>query len=110
MRTTDKISQFLKDAEKAIAKAKIDILNINDDAIKDSLYQYTNETQLLVNKLFSKIGIITDQEINELDEQLRNTKKKIELEKIEQTKRKIYISVALVVVTLIALSLITKKR
>lgn len=110
MRATDKISQFLKDAEKALAKAKLDISNTDDKAIKDSLYQYTDEAQSLLNKLLSKTGIITDQEINELDEQLRNTKKKIELEKAEQTKRKFYIITAIVVVAFVGLWFITKKK
>lgn len=107
MTESSKISNFLAEARKALEEAQKDIASTD---VEDALYTYTNQAQELLNALLSKTGIITDQEINELDEQLRKAKREIELSKAEQTKRKFYITTAIVVAAFVGLWLITKKK
>lgn len=107
MSQSSKISIFLEDAKRVLDKASSDI---KSSGVEEGLYQYTNQAQALLNKLLTKTGLITDQEINELDEQLRKSKREIELSKAEQTKRKFITTTALVVAAFIGLWFITKKK
>lgn len=108
--TAEKISKFLEEAKKSLEQANKDIASADTKSLKDSLYSYTDEAQSMLNNLLSKSGVITDEEINQLDEQLRLSKKEIELAKAKQSQNKFIITTTVVVLAFVALWYITKKK
>lgn len=108
-RTIDKIQAYLDQAAQQLAQAKTDVATTESKDWRESLYEQTDEVQNILNKLLSKMGVITDQEINQLDEKLRETKKNIELSKAKETQKKILIAFGVIVAGFTALWLITKK-
>lgn len=59
--------------------------------LKEQLYQYVDEAQGVLNNLLKKSGVITKDQIDQLDEKVRETKQKILLEKATQSQRRIII-------------------
>ena len=109
-KTTEQISNFFSKVQRSLEQANKDIASTDTKSIKDSLYSYTDKAQAQLNKLLSKAGVITDQEINELDEQLRIAKKEIELQKAKQTQNRFLITTAIIATAIVGLWYITKKR
>jgi len=59
--------------------------------LKEQLYQYVDEAQGVLNNLLKKSGVITKDQVDQLDEKVRETKQKILLEKATQSQRRIII-------------------
>lgn len=105
-----------KDIEDAIVRAYEAIKSAKDKAstsdtnIGDTLAKYSDQLQGFVNTFLSKRGAITQQQLDELDEQVRLTKlKTLEAEsKNTFVKYGIFISVAFVAFG--ALWLITREK
>lgn len=57
--------------------------------IKEELYQYVGEAQDVLNNFLKKSGVITKDQINQLDEKVRQAKQKILLEKATQSQKRI---------------------
>ena len=70
------------------------------DAIKQQLYQNSTNIQNLINKMLSKTGVVTQNEVDALDEEVRMAKLKLlEAEaKSATTKYAMYVIGGLVVV------------
>jgi hypothetical protein len=47
------------------------------DAIKQQLYQNSTNIQVLINKILSKTGVVTQSEVDALDEEIRMAKLKL---------------------------------
>jgi hypothetical protein len=70
------------------------------DAIKEQLYQNSNNIQRLINGILTKTGVVTQSEVDALDEEVRMAKLKLlEAEaKSATTKYALYVIGGLVVV------------
>lgn len=77
--------------------------------IKDQLYGYADEAQGLLNKILNKTGVVTKEEVNQLDEQVRLLKQKILLEKANQSQKRLILGSLAVVGVIGILWFITKK-
>jgi hypothetical protein len=108
--TNEQISEVIAAAEEMIRQGNQDISSTNSKTLKDAIFGYSKEIQSVLNDLLSKTGVITEKEINDLDEQLRIAKRDIELQKAEVTKRKVFITIGLLVVGFGTLWFITKSR
>jgi len=108
--TKEQISEVIAAAEQMIIQGQQDISKTSSQSLKDAIFGYSKEIQSVLNDLLSKTGVITEQEINDLDEQLRIAKKQIELQKAEATKRKVLITIGLLVVGFGTLWFITKSK
>jgi chromatin remodeling complex protein RSC6 len=72
-------------AEKAVEKSKE--TNISQ-GIKDALLSSSKEIQSILNSVLSSSGVLTQDQYNRLDEQMRIAKKNmLETETLEATKR-----------------------
>lgn len=108
--TAEQISSVLLAAEEMIRQARASASSGQRTSLQDSIYQYSKEIQATLNTLLSKTGVITDEEINKLDEQVRLAKKQLEFQKAEQTKKKVLIAGGLLVLGFGALWFITKNK
>lgn len=105
-----------KDIEDAIVRAFEAIKSTRDKALKsdvnvgDTLAKYSDQLQGFVNTFLSKRGAITQQQLDELDEQVRLTKLKTLQAESKNTfvRYGIFISVAFVAFG--ALWLITREK
>jgi hypothetical protein len=70
------------------------------DAIKEQLYQNSNNIQTLINGILTKTGVVTQSEVDALDEEVRMAKLKLlEAEaKSATTKYALYVIGGLIVV------------
>lgn len=109
--TQEQISQIILAAEQMILQARKDASSGKaSTSLKETILSYSNEIQSALNKLLSKTGVVTDQEINNLDEQLRLAKKNIEYRKAQETKNKFIITISLLTIGFGALWFITKSK
>jgi multidrug resistance efflux pump len=108
--TKEQISEIISAAQEMIAQGQQDIAQTSSQSLKDAIFGYSKEIQSVLNNLLSKTGVVTEEEINNLDEQLRIAKKEIEFQKAEETKRKVLITIGLLVVGFGTLWFITKSR
>jgi hypothetical protein len=90
--TPDKLSELLKKAEELVKSTndKASSLKIGD-RLKEELYTYSEDIKLLVNGILAKNGVITKEEIDELDEKSRLAKKKMLEAQAKADKKKIII-------------------
>jgi hypothetical protein len=58
------------------------------DAIKQQLYQNSSNIQNLINKILEKGGVVTQSELDTLDEQIRLTKLKLLEEEAKNSRMK----------------------
>jgi hypothetical protein len=106
--------------DKQIEDLVASIKNLIDDAktgastttsidIKNQLYQYSDEAQKLLNGVLSKTGILTQQDVNQIDEQVRKVKQQIMLEKANQSQRRLIFGIVGTIGIVSLLWFITKK-
>lgn len=109
--TKEQIEKLLRQAQEAILQAKSDASEaVSGTSLKDKIYEYTDEAQVLLNKLLSKAGVVSSEEINQLDEQLRLAKKNIELARAERSKRRLIVTGVVIVLAFAALWAISKNK
>jgi hypothetical protein len=78
MLTKDQITELLYQAKDMVdlTSKKASDLKIGD-TIKEELYNSSNGIQSILNNIFSTQGIATDQQLNDLDEQMRLAKMRL---------------------------------
>lgn len=99
--TIEQWQALLATAKEIGAKAKDKSSNLKlGDKLKDALYENSNKIQSLLNSLASSGGVITQEEADQLDEQIRITKKNLLEAQAKQSKIKlaIYVSAAIAVI------------
>jgi hypothetical protein len=97
-------TEVVKDS---IEKAKT---SSTSQVIKDQITQNANTIQELVNSILDSAGVVTEEQINQLDYQVRMQKiKTLELS-TQQTKKKFAIIVGGVILGIVALFYLTRKK
>lgn len=102
-----------KQIEDAILKAYETIKAAKDappSNFGDTLSKYADSLQKYVDGFLGKKGVITQKQLDELDEQIRETKRKTLEAQSKNTALKFGIYLSVVVVTFGALYLITKNK
>jgi len=85
----NQINELVSSILSFIESTKQEAESTNSIDIKEELYKYVNEAQGVLNDFLKKSGIITKEQINQLDERVRQTKQKILLENATQSQKRI---------------------
>jgi CHASE3 domain sensor protein len=95
-----------------IVKDTIDKANNSSTsaAIKDELISNANDLQNFVNIITSGTGVATEQQLNQLDEQLRQQKLRLLQVEAQQTQTRFAWIVGGTIVGIVALFFITRKK
>jgi len=108
--TLDQISEYLKQASEQATQTSQQVSDMKlGDKVVNEIYNQTDKIQSFINGLLTKSGIITDEEINQLDEQLRIQKQRLLEAESEQTKRNLILYGSLGLVAIGFLWFVTKK-
>jgi len=103
-----------KDVEDALLRA-YDFLkqSKNKTASSDigtTFTQYSDEVQKFIDKVLAKRGVITQTELDAIDEQIRQAKKKMLEDEAKKTYVKYGVGLAVVLIVVGGLWLVTKKK
>lgn len=98
MATAQDIQDIIR-AAAAIAQQGINAASNTTSSIGDEIRENSSTIQSIINGFLSNIGIVTDEQLNQLDEQLKLQKFKLLQLQTEKTKKRfiIYSSIAIVV-------------
>lgn len=108
--TLDQISEYLKQASEQATQTSQQVSDMKiGDKVVNEIYNQTDKIQSFINSLLTKSGVITQEEINQLDEQLRTQKQKLLEAESEKTKRNLILYGSLGLVTIGFLWFVTKK-
>ena len=80
------------------------------DAVKDQLYQSSSDLQALVNSILSKEGVVTDEQLNQLDEQMRLAKSRLLDAQYQTTMKNIKIYGGIGIIALGILWYLTREK
>jgi hypothetical protein len=109
--TPEDLSKILADAGKVIQDSIEKAKNSStSQVIKDQLVQNANEIQTILNGIFNTAGIVTQEQINQLDYQVRMQKMKMLELSSQQTKKKYAIIVGSVLLAVAILFYLTRKK
>jgi hypothetical protein len=105
MELTDNIKKLIESGVEAITLSKSTASSnlSTSDVLKNQLYENADKIQSLINSVLQKGGVITPEEVNALDEQIRLSKLKV-LEAESKTSAKRYATY--VVIGLVAIGTI----
>lgn len=92
-----------------IESAKKEAESTSSADIKEQLYSYSEEAQSFLNKILNKTGVVTKEQVDQLDEQVRAVKQKILLEKASESQKRLVLGTLAVVGVIGVLWFITKK-
>lgn len=92
-----------------IENAKKEAGSTTSKDLQEELSRYSNEAQSFLNKILDKTGVVTKDEVDQLDEQVRVLKQKILLEKASESQKRLMIGVLAIVGVVGVLWFITKK-
>jgi hypothetical protein len=102
MALTDNIKKLIESGIEAITLSKntADSNKSTSDVLKNQLYENAEKVQSLINSVLEKGGVITPEEVDALDEQIRISKLKVlEAEsKISSKRYATYVVLGLVVI------------
>lgn len=108
--TLDQISEYLKQASAQATQTSQQVSDMKiGDKVVNEIYNQTDKIQSFINGLLTKSGVITQEEINQLDEQLRIQKERLLEAESEQTKRNLILYGSLGLVSIGFLWFVTKK-
>lgn len=109
--TLDQISEYLR---KAAEQASQSTQQASDkklgEKVLDEITAQSEAIQSAINNLLGKTGVITQQELDAIDEQIRKQKEKILAEESKKTIKNLIIYSAIAVGTIGVLWFITKKK
>ena len=109
--TLDQISEYLQKAAEQASQTSKEVSDKKlGDKIVDEIYAQTDAIQSLVNGLLGKAGLITQEELDQLDLQLRQQKEKVLQAESKRTTRNIITFSLVAVATFGALWFITKQK
>jgi hypothetical protein len=109
--TPEDLSKILADAGKVIQDSIEKAKNSStSQVIKDQLVQNANEIQTILNGIFNTAGVVTQEQINQLDYQVRMQKMKMLELSSQQTKKKYAIIVGSVLLGVAILFYLTRKK
>jgi hypothetical protein len=102
MELTENIKKLIESGVEAITLSKSTASSnlSTSEVLKNQLYENADKIQSLINSVLQKGGVITPQEVNELDEQIRIAKLKVlEAEaKVSGKRYATYVVIGLVVI------------
>jgi hypothetical protein len=83
----DRISQLKQDAEDLINQG-LNLASTSAGAISDELYNHSQTVQSILNNILGSTGVVSEEQLNSLDEALRIQKLKLLAFRSEETKKK----------------------
>jgi len=101
MFTTDQLKEWIQKAKDAANASTATADNSSlTDKIKNGLYDSANQIQSGLNALLEKGGLITQNEVDSLDSQIRDAKRKLLEAKSQETKNKLltYTAIGVVII------------
>ena len=107
--TQSQLNYIVEQARQTIANARDKAAN-SQTSIKDTLLQSADKMQGLLNGVLSKAGILSQEEYNAFDEQLRQLKENAMNAEYKKSARSFAITAALLISGLTLLWYITKKQ
>lgn len=107
--TKEQIDAAIKTATDAAAAANGAPSSSIGQKVKDALISSASKIQVLLNKVLSKGGIITQKESDMMDEQARIAKKNMMGLQAKDTRKKVAVYAAGTLLTIAAIWLIVKK-
>lgn len=109
--TPDDLSKILADAGKVIQDSIEKAKNSStSQVIKEELVQNANAIQTILNGIFNTVGAVTQEQINQLDYQVRMQKMKMLELSSQQTKKKYAIIIGSVLLGVAVLFYLTRKK
>ena len=107
--TQSQLNDIVEQARQTIANARDKAAN-SQTSIKDTLLQSADKMQGSLNGVLSKAGILSQEEYNAFDEQLRQLKENAMNAEYKKSARSFAITAALLISGLTLLWYITKKQ
>lgn len=109
--TPDNLSKILADAGAVIKDSYEKAKNSSTaQVVKDEITQNANIIQDLLNNILNSAGAVTQDQINQLDYQVRMQKMKMLELSTQQTKKRFTIIIGAVIVGVAALFYLTRKK
>jgi hypothetical protein len=109
--TLDQISEYLRKAAEQAGQVKQEASDKNiGEKVLDEIAAQSEAIQSGINKLLGNIGIVTEKQLDEIDEQLRIQKEKLLSEESKKTKRNLITYSVLGIATIGLLWFLTKKK
>jgi|688.fasta_scaffold04013_28 hypothetical protein len=109
--TLDQISEYLRKAAEQAGQVKQEASDKKiGEKVLDEIAAQSEAIQSGINKLLGNIGIVTEKQLDEIDEQLRIQKEKLLSEESKKTKRNLITYSVLGIATIGLLWFLTKKK
>lgn len=109
--TLEQISEYLRKAAEQSGQVKQEASDKKiGEKILDEIYAQSETIQSSINKLLGNIGVVTQKELDELDEQLRLQKQKLLSEESKRTQRNLITYSLIGIATIGLLWFFTKKK
>jgi hypothetical protein len=109
--TLDQISEYLRKAAEQAGQVKQEASDKKiGEKVLDEIAAQSEAIQSGINKLLGHIGIVTEKQLDEIDEQLRIQKEKLLSEESKKTKRNLITYSVLGIATIGLLWFLTKKK
>jgi hypothetical protein len=108
---TEQVTDLINEAKNLVVSTSQEASNSNiGDTLKDELYNSSEAIQTLLNGLLQSNNIITDQQLSELDEQIRLAKSKLLDAESKKSMKKIAIYGAITLLSFGFLWYLTKSK
>jgi hypothetical protein len=109
--TLDQISEYLRKAAEQAGQVKQEASDKKiGEKVLDEIAAQSEAIQSGINKLLGNIGIVTEKQLDEIDEQLRIQKEKLLSEESKKTKRNLITYSVLGIATIGLLWFLIKKK
>jgi len=109
--TLEQISEYLRKAAEQAGQVKQEASDKKiGEKVLDEIAAQSEAIQSGINKLLGNIGIVTEKQLDEIDEQLRIQKEKLLSEESKKTKRNLITYSVLGIATIGLLWFLTKKK
>ena len=105
------ILNLIAKAQESLASTSQQVSDMKlGDKVKEEIYANTSVIQSMVDKLVSKTGLVTQEEVNALDEQIRQAKQKLLEAQANRNKRNLFLIVGGAIAVITLLWFITKEK
>ena len=109
--TLDQISEYLRKAAEQAGQVTQEASDKKiGEKVLDEIAAQSESIQSAINKFLGNVGLVTQEEIDKIDEQLRLQKEKLLSEQSKKTKRNLITYSIIVIAKIVLLWFLTKKK
>ena len=109
--TLDQISEYLRKAAEQAGQVTQEASDKKiGEKVLDEIAAQSESIQSAINKFLGNVGLVTQEEIDKIDEQLRHQKEKLLSEQSKKTKRNLITYYIIGIATIGLLWFLTKKK